>query len=224
MSGKPNLWCPMIFSRRSILLGLAGTGAGICVLPRRAVAADFSAAEQIPVELFQDAQELEGAVQLGHPHGDVVMIEFFDYNCPWCRRSAVDLPQLLKSEPNLSYILVNFAILGQASAEATRVALGYRHIAGSKKYLPLHQAIFDLRGRINGERALGEAVKLGIPQDKLIATAESDRISLQMKEALKVGNSLGFSITPSFAFGNEAYPGSITYAEKRAIIARQRQG
>lgn len=212
----------MTSSRRSFLLGLAGTS--VLALPGRAFATETPLSERIPIELFQDAQELEGAVRLGHPHGDVVLIEFFDYNCPWCKRSAAELPQLLKAEPNLSYILVNFAILGQPSVEATKVALAYRHHMGSRKYLPLHQALFDLQGRVNGDRAASEAIKLGVPQDKLLATAGSDQITLQMKEALGVGASLGFGITPSFAFGTTAYTGSVTYAEKRAIIARQRQG
>lgn len=212
----------MTSSRRSFLLGLAGTS--ILALPGRASAANTPLSERIPIELFQDAQELDGAVRLGHPHGDVVMIEFFDYNCPWCKRSAIDLPQLLKDEPHLSYILINFAILGQASVEATKVALTYRHHMGSKKYLPLHQALFDLQGRVNGDRAATEAVRLGLSQDKLVSTVASDKITLQMKEALGVGASLGFSVTPSFAFGTDAYTGSVTYAEKRSIIARQRLG
>lgn len=178
----------------------------------------------VPVELFQDAQELESAVHLGHAHGDVIMMEFFDYNCPWCKRSAADLPALLQNDPDLSYILINFAVLGEASVQATKVALGFRKLMGQKNYLPLHRALFALKGTVNGERAMAEAIKLGADEQKLTQAANAPEIIDQMKAALNVGNNLGFNVTPSYIFGNTAYSGGISLPEKRAIIARTRRG
>ena len=68
----------------------------------------------IPVELIENALNLPSIVRLGHKHGDVIMVEYFDYNCPWCKRSAQALPDLLKAEPELTYVLVNFAVLEPA--------------------------------------------------------------------------------------------------------------
>ncbi len=212
----------MTFSRRSFLLGLAGAGIGLPALSGRAGAVAAPEMQMVPIELFQDAQELGSTVRLGHPHGDVIIMEFFDYNCPWCKRSAADLPALLKAEPDLSYILVNFAILGQASVEATKVALGFRQLMGPEKYLPLHLALFGLKGSVNGERALEQAVLLGADKDKLVEAANSEAVLDQMKATLKIGNALGFNVTPSYILGNEAYSGGLTLAEKRAIIARTR--
>ncbi len=212
----------MTLSRRS-LLSLA-TGAGLISLTKPSWATSLPDAFSVPVELFQDAQELEGIVQIGHPHGDVIMMEFFDYNCPWCKRSAADLPELLKAEPDLTYILVNFAVLGEASVQATKIALGFRKLMGPQNYLPFHLALFSLKGTVNGDRATAEAVKLGADQEKLIEAARSETILNQMKATLKVGNALGFSATPSFIFGNTAYSGGVSLSQKRAIIAKARHG
>lgn len=212
----------MNLSRRSVLAIFAG--AGLVSLSRQASALQPPESQMVPVELFQDAQELESAVRLGHPHGSVIMMEFFDYNCPWCKRSAADIPALLETEPDLSYVLVNFAVLGEDSVRAAKIALGFRKLMGQDKYLPLHLALFALKGTVDDERAIEEAVKLGTDREKLLAAANDAAIAGQMKAALKVGNSLGFNVTPSYVLGNTAYSGGISLPEKRAIIARARHG
>ncbi|MEN3929743.1 thioredoxin domain-containing protein [Microvirga sp. W0021] len=212
----------MNLSRRSLLLTMAS--AGVVGLPGQVVAQSAPEGEMVPIELFQDAQELDGLVRLGHPHGYVIMMEFFDYNCPWCKRSANDLEALLKAESEVSYILVNFAILGAESVQATKIALAFRELMGSDKYLPLHLALFKLKGTVNGERAIAEAVKLGANQEKLLEIANSQKIINQMTAALRVGNSLGINVTPSYILGNTSYAGGITLPEKLKIIAKAREG
>ncbi len=212
----------MILSRRALMTLITGIGMGGVATALRA--APLPEGDMVPVELFQDAQELESAVRLGHPHGDVIMIEFFDYNCPWCKRSATDLTALLKAEPDLSYVLVNFAVLGEASVQATKVALGFRKLMGPEKYLALHLALFSLKGAVNGERAIAEAVRLGANEKDLIAAANAPTTIAEMKAALGVGNALGFTVTPSFTLGNIAYSGGLALPQKRAIIAHARLG
>ena len=92
----------MILSRRTLLAGLAASGTG---LP--AFAQSGPEPQLVPIELVEDTLALPSAVRLGHQHGDVIMIEYFDYNCPWCKRSAEALPALLKAEPDLTYVLVD---------------------------------------------------------------------------------------------------------------------
>src|SRR4051812_30816452 len=100
----------MILSRRTFLTGLALSGASV-----RAFAQSAPESQMVPVELVEDTLNLPSAVRLGHAHGDAIMIEYFDYNCPWCKRSAQDLPNLLKAEPELTYVLINFAVLSPQS-------------------------------------------------------------------------------------------------------------
>ena len=128
-----------MIDRRSLLIALSAAPA---VTPALAQ----PEAQRVPIELVEEALELEAAIRVGDARGDVTLIEFFDYNCPWCRRSAADLPALFGAEPDLTYVLVNFAVLGAPSVGATKVALGFFDLYGPKRYLAFHQRLFGLRG------------------------------------------------------------------------------
>lgn len=206
----------IVLDRRSLVVGAVAFAAAT---PARAV---LPQAQPVPIELFEEARELEAAVPVGSPHGDVTLIEFFDYNCPYCRRSAADLPALLQAEPDLRYILVNYAVLGAASVQATRAALAVAGLYGPERYLAFHLALFGGRGRIDGAGALDAAERLGGDRKRLIAMADSPRITGRMKEALRVGSSLGLVATPSFVIGPEAYAGALSLEQKREIVARAR--
>ncbi len=201
--------------RRLFLAGLTAAG----LAPPAQAAPE---AQRAPVELFEEALELEAAIRVGAAQGDVTLVEFFDYNCPWCKRSAADLPGLLKQDPDLTYVLVNYAVLGQPSVEATRVALAFFDLYGPERYLALHQRLFALRGPVDGARAVREAEALGAPAKRLVAIADSPKITRQMTEAVRVGGSLGLVATPSFVIGPEVYGGHLSLDDKRAIIARAR--
>ncbi|MBF9233154.1 thioredoxin domain-containing protein [Microvirga alba] len=207
----------MILSRRTLLAGLALSGASAPAFAQTA-----PEPQKAPIELIEDTLDLPSVVRLGHAHGDVIMIEYFDYNCPWCKRSAQDLPNLLKAEPDLSYVLVNFAVLGLASVTAHKAALAYLQLYGPERYLPLHLALFRLHGAVDGTRALAEAERLGGDRKRLTEAADSERTIQWMKDALKLGNSLGLVATPSFLVGAESYVGGMTLAQKREAIARAR--
>ena len=207
----------MILSRRSLLAALAASGTGI-----PAFAQSRPEPQLVPIELVEDTLALPSAVRLGHQHGDVIMIEYFDYNCPWCKRSAQDLPALLKAEPDLSYMLVNFAVLGIPSVTAHKAALAYLQLHGPERYLDLHLALFRLRGAVDGERALAEAQRLGGDRKRLEEAANAERTTQWMKDTLNLGNSLGFVATPSFLVATQSYVGGMTLAQKREAIAQAR--
>jgi protein-disulfide isomerase len=201
-----------MLSRRSLVLAALAA-------PLPALAAP---SHPVPIELFEEALELEAGVRAGHPSGDVTMVEFFDFNCPYCRQSARDLPSLLRADPDLAYVLVNFATLGPPSIEATRVALGFVQLHGPSRYLALHQRLFALRGIVDGRRALAEAEALGAERDRLVRAADSREVTGRMREALRVGNSLGIVATPSFVIGPELYTGALDLEQKRVLAAKAR--
>lgn len=207
----------MILSRRTLLASLALSGASASAFAQSA-----PEPQMVPVELVEDALNLPSAVRLGHEHGDAIMVEYFDYNCPWCKKSAQDLPELLKAEPELTYVLINFAVLSPQSVAATKAALAYFQLYGPERYLPLHLALFKLHGTVDGERALKEAERLGGDRERLMQAANSERTTKWMTEAFKTGNSLGLVATPSFLVGTEAYVGGMRLAQKREAIARAR--
>ncbi|WP_230531753.1 DsbA family protein [Microvirga roseola] len=207
----------MILSRRTLLAGLAASGVSAPAFSQSAPEPQL-----VPIELVEDMLALPSIVKLGHKHGDVIMIEYFDYNCPWCKRSAQDLPALLKAEPDLSYVLVNFAVLGIPSVTAHKVALAYLRLYGPDRYLPLHLALFGLRGAVDGERALKEAERLGGDRRRLEEAANAERTAQWMKDTFQIGNSLGFIATPSFLVATQSYVGGMTLDQKREAIAQAR--
>ena len=225
---------PLLLNRRSLLAALSlpllsipahagsATRAGSATLAASAPLGEgWPEPERIPVELVEDVLALP-SVRLGHPHGDVIMIEFFDYNCPWCKRSAGELAALLAAEPDLAYVLMNYPVLGPASVEAARVALGSLQLRGKPDYVAFHLALFGLRGPVDGQRALVTARDLGLDEARLTELATGAPTTRVLDETLRLGASLGLTATPSFVLSPQAYEGGMTLAQKRAAIAEAR--
>jgi protein-disulfide isomerase len=177
---------------------------------------------RLPTELAADALRLPGRIALGAARGDVTLVEFFDYNCGFCKRSAADIRPLIAAEPRLSYLLVNYAVLGAASIEASRVALAFS-LQKPMGYLALHEALFRLRGRVDAARAVAVAVELGADRTRLIADADSDRVTDALVRSGRLGEDLGLIATPSFVAGREAVVGYLDIPQKRKAIANLRR-
>lgn len=206
--------------RRDVLAGLVGTlaTAGIAS-PLRAQGPE---ATRVPVELAQEAEALKSAVVLGNPAGDVTMVEFFDYNCGYCKVSARELDAFLKSDRQVKYVLINLAVLGLASVLAHKVALGFLTMQGPKRYVDLHRRLFALSGPVDGDRALREASALGADRARLIDAANDPRVTAMLKQSVDLADNLGLIATPSLLVGSEAYQGYVPLAQKKAIAARVR--
>ena len=100
---------------------------------------------------------------LGNPQGDVTMVEFFDYNCGFCRKALADKLELMKADPKLRLVLKEFPVLGEGSTQAAQVAVAVRmqDKTGGKKYLEFHQKMFASRGQIDKARALAVVREIG---------------------------------------------------------------
>ncbi|MDJ1158768.1 thioredoxin domain-containing protein [Chelatococcus sp. SYSU_G07232] len=177
---------------------------------------------RVPSELANEASELPGRVRLGARTPNVTIYEFFDYNCPWCRKSCQDARALIEGEADLAYVLVNFAVLGAPSIEAARIALAYARQTDGKGYFALHEKLFSLKGTVNGQRAYDAARALGADGDRLLKDADSDVVTAAMKAAVNLGNNLGFTATPTYLVLTEAYHGYLPLADKRRIVANVR--
>lgn len=208
----------MLLNRRQIVAGLA-------VAP---LAVDLAEAQgkpefyPIPVELLAPLERLNGRVSVGNPAGDVHLIEFFDYNCAYCKRAAKDIRQLLAGDKNLRITLINYAVLGIPSIGATRVALAFSR-QKADKYLAFHEALIGRRGTIGPDHAIEIALKFGVDRKRLVEDADSDPVTEAMKAASKLGESLGFQATPSYLLGRDGFAGFLDLAAKKAAIAAFRQ-
>jgi protein-disulfide isomerase len=204
-----------MLTRRSLIV----SGAATLLLPQAA----SGQVKRLPTELVSEIMTLPGRVILGNRQGDATLIEFFDYNCGFCKRSAADIRPLLQSDPNLRYILINYAVLGEASIEASRVALAHSMQNAQGGYLALHEALFRMRGRIDALRALAASAELGTNREKLITDADSDRVTDALKRAATLGENLGLSATPAFVAGREGVVGYVDLPAKRKALANLRR-
>jgi protein-disulfide isomerase len=206
-----------MITRRSLL---AGSGALAAIgLTQEASARVL----RLPSELANEVLTLPGRIILGNPRGDATMIEFFDYNCPYCKRTAAEIKPLLGADKGLRYVLINYAILGEASIEASRVALAHSMQKTQGGYLALHEALFKLRGRVDAGRAVTTAVELGAAREKLIVDADSDKVTDALVLASRLGENLGLTATPSFVAGREAVVGYVDLAGKQKALANLRR-
>src|SRR3954462_9594678 len=107
-------------------------------------------------------------VVLGNPQGNVTMVEFFDYNCGYCKRAMGDMLTLLKSDPNLRVVLKEFPVLGPGSVEAAKVAVAVRmQDKSGKKYLDFHQKLLGARGQADQAHSLAVAKEVGLDMTRL---------------------------------------------------------
>lgn len=198
-----------MIDRRSVLAGLAGSLA----LPALARAATPT---RVAPGLLRSAAALGIRVNGGGPD---TVIEFFDYNCAYCRQSLRDFQALVGADPRLNYILVNYGVLGQSSAEAARVALAFAGSQGPARYFAFHQALLGGFGGASGERALALAERQGADRASL-AQASAGGAALSRHEAgVALGRTLALQATPSFIINGQLFHGQIGLALKQRALA-----
>ncbi len=204
--------------RRYFLGGALVLASGIA---RPAAAQIAREAVKLPNELVKDVLRLRGRITLGSRQGDVTLVEFFDYNCPYCRVSAPEIRPLLAADKNLTYVLVNYAVLSEASILASKVALAFSMQKGAR-YLEFHEKIFERKGRLGGEVAVDIALSLGAERERLLNDANSDQVTNALIASAKLGENLGLIATPSYIIGNEGFQGYMNGVAKRIAIANMR--
>ena len=157
-------------------------------------------------DLFSSSRQ----VVLGNPQGNVTMVEFFDYNCGYCKRAMDDMMALLKSDRNLKVVLKEFPVLGPGSVEAAKVANAARmQDKTGKKYLDFHQRLMGGRGQADKARALAAAKDAGFDVAKIEKDMESDEVKASLQESFKLAEALGLNGTPSYVIGDKVIVGAV---------------
>jgi protein-disulfide isomerase len=147
-------------------------------------------------------------ISLGNPKGKITVVEFFDYNCGYCKRALSDMDAMIKSNPELRFVLKEFPILGPDSLAAHKVADAFRQIEPGK-YGEFHRALLGSSEHANEARALEVAASLGVTEAHVrekMASSPSDQI---VQEAYRLASKLGISGTPSYVIGDEAIFGAV---------------
>jgi protein-disulfide isomerase len=147
-------------------------------------------------------------VTLGNPKGNVTFVEFFDYNCGYCKRAMSDMLTLLKTDPKLKVVLKEFPVLGPGSVEAAKVAVAVR-MQAPKKYLEFHTKLLGGRGHADGARALAVAKEVGLDMARLEKDMKSPEIQKTLQNDFKLADALGLNGTPSYVIGDNVIVGAI---------------
>lgn len=156
-------------------------------------------------------------VEMGNPNGDVTLVEFFDYNCGFCKQATEDLRRLLDEDPNLRVVLKEFPVLGEPSVEAARVAIAVNEVS-PELYPEFHFAMMNRRGRANLQSTLDTAEKVGVDPELLRPYLDSDVVTATIQEVYGVANMLGLTGTPSYVIGDEVAFGAVGYSELKERI------
>jgi protein-disulfide isomerase len=150
-------------------------------------------------------------VTLGNTQGDVTVVEFFDYNCGYCKRAMSDMLDLMKNDAKLKFVLKEFPVLGEGSMQAAQVAAAVRmqDKSGGKKYLEFHQKLLTGRGQADKARALAVAKEIGLDVARIEKDMAGDEVKAQLEESFKLAEALGLNGTPSYVVGNDVVVGAV---------------
>jgi protein-disulfide isomerase len=155
----------------------------------------------------------------GNLQGDVTVVEFFDYRCPYCKRVADSLIRLLKDDPNIKLVYKEFPILGPDSVVAARIALA-AHRQG--KYEQVHTAFMAHKGSFDERTLLALAASVGADATRLAADMQDPAIQGQLQATDALAAALGITGTPGFLFGNQLVPGAIALDEMKKLVSAAR--
>ena len=189
-------------------------------------AADESAKAQAAVKdnaetIFNSSRQ----VVTGNPQGDVTFVEFFDYNCGYCKRAMDDMFALMKSDPKLKIVLKEFPVLGPGSVEAARVAVAVRmQDKTGKKYMDFHQKLLTGRGQADKAKAMAVAKEVGADMARLEKDMASPEVKAMLEETFKLAEPLGLNGTPSYVVGKNVVIGAVGVAELKSKVNTARCG
>ena len=187
----------------------------VAILQQREKKRVESGANTVRLQLESDPN----APNLGNPKGDVTVVEFFDYNCPYCRSAGQTVQALLAADENIRVIYREWPILGDDSVIAARAALAARE---QGKYEAFHWALMNGEGRVTEALIFKVARDLGMD----VAQLEADMVRPAVEAHIALSNALaqqlGFTGTPAFIVGDKTAPGMLSLDEITMLVAEAR--
>ncbi|MBO6719576.1 MAG: DsbA family protein [Rhizobiaceae bacterium] len=159
---------------------------------------------------------------VGNPEGDITVVEFFDYNCGYCKRALADMQALVADDPDLRFVMKEFPILGPDSRKAHLVSMAFRTLAPDQ-YGDFHQALLSHPGRADEASAMRIALSFGLDEASLRAEMDNPEIEQAFAETYNLASALSVTGTPSYVVGNEVIFGAQGRDALAASIATARE-
>ena len=167
-------------------------------------------------QVYDDPQSPVG----GNPSGNVTLVEFFDYRCPYCKQVEPSLEKLMGEDHQLKFVFKEFPVLGPESEIAARVALAAKK---QGKYEAFHRAMMNTAGHIDEAAIYKVAASVGLDMGRLKQDMAAPDIEKELKANLDLGKTLDLDGTPSFIVGSTIVPGAISAADLQQLVADARK-
>ncbi len=165
-------------------------------------------AEKLKVALKDNAGEIyrrPDAPFAGNQSGDVTVVEFFDYNCGYCKRGLADIAKLIDKDPKIKVVFMELPILSKGSEEAARVALAARM---QGKYWDVHRGLLEAKGQVNEAASLKIAEKAGADMARLKKDMNGAEVKAEIERVRALAQKMGINGTPHFLVGERSIPGA----------------
>ncbi len=216
-------------TRRALLVGLPGVPLVLGAPSARAdswldLRADDGlriANHRVPNDLASMIDDLPGAIIAGNRQGDVMLAEFYDHNCGFCRRAAVDVAALVAADRNLKLVLIVIPQLSIGSVQAAKVELAVQALGGNDRAFDFHRRIYATRGAIDGARALSVAADLGLERREVEDMANREAMADILKSHVRLANALNLGATPAYVMQGIAmvgHPGRVSLGKMVASV------
>lgn len=206
-----------MLNRRKILIGASALGAS-AGLPVWAQNSDRP--NPMPAELRKALERSPNAPVLGNPDGDITLTEFFDYNCPFCKKMVPLVQKRISADPGLRVVYREWPVFGEDSEFATRASLA---TLDQGKYWQFHVAMMQSRGRAGEATVMRVVRELGLDEAKLRRDMDSLHVSEHIDLSYELAEHMGLMGTPTFIAGDEGVFGEMTEQELEDLIERARK-
>lgn len=157
---------------------------------------------------------------MGNPKGDVTVVEFFDYQCPYCKKMIAPLNDAMTKDGKLRMVLKEWPVLGPESVTAAKASLAAQK---QGKYREFHNALMDTKGRLSESIVMSVAEKAGLDTKKLKKDMEASDVQEELKQNQALAAALQLEGTPAFVIGNHLAPGAISADTLREMIETARK-
>lgn len=169
--------------------------------------------------IFEDGVSYVG----GNPEGDITVVEFIDYKCPYCKKAHPEVMELIAKDGNIRFIVKEFPILGEQSALASKFAIAALQVAGPEAYEKINAGFYEsFRGDITPDTLAAFARDLGLDPAPILARMDAPEIAKIIADNYALAQRLNISGTPGFVMGGQMIRGYVPLATMQATVAEER--
>ena len=181
-------------------------------------AAEAAMVKEAVTELMAESKDTRSPV-LGNPKGDVTIVEFFDYNCPYCKKVFPGIKKLLADDGNIRIVMKELPVLGPNSEYAAKAALAAQK---QGKYEAFHEQMMSEGSRLSRDGVLAAAEKVGLDTQQLQKDMETADVQRELEQASMWAQRLGVNGTPAFVIGDQLIPGAIDSGRMKQLVDKAR--